>query len=206
MPFKTDALLYELHTRPTKDEEGKPLLYARPVQKNKVTVKEADTLCASKGGFSRGMMTLAFENFIDICADWLTLGYRIETPIGVFAPKLKMKGDFSDPAKVQSDDIYCAGIDWTPSKSFLKAVKDRIRGYRKGNNHVGNDQMNDEELMKAALRKSMVQGFTTIRRFQAYSGLKYYSAQHYLDKMSGGENPCLTKERIGSTYQYFWKK
>ena len=32
MPTKTDGLLFELYTRPTKDEESRLLLYARSVQ------------------------------------------------------------------------------------------------------------------------------------------------------------------------------
>ena len=200
MPRKTDGMPFELFPRPTKGKDGKPLLYARPAQKFKRTMRDVETLCSFRGT-SSGLMTLAFENFIDVCGEWLSQGYRIETPFGVFSAKLKINGDFSDPAKVKAQDVEFAGIELTPSKHFLKAGKYRMRGFRKTNAHVGNEQMHDQNMMDEALRKSMVQGFTTISRFQFYSGLKYYSDQKYLD-----HHPRLHRERIGRTYQYFWKE
>ena len=146
-------------------------------------------------------MSMAFENFIDVCGEWLSQGYRIETPFGVFSAKLKLNGDFSDPAKVKTTDVEFAGIELTPSKHFLKTVKYRVNGFRKSTGRVGNEQMYDKAMMDEALRKSMVQGFTTISRFQFFSGLKYYSAQKYLN-----HHPHLHGEKIGRTYQYFWKE
>ena len=201
MPRKTDGMPIEFYPRPTKDKDGKPLLYARPAQKLKRTMRDVETICSFRGTNS-GLMTLAFENFIDVCGEWLSQGYRIETPFGVFSAKVKLNGDFSDPAKVKAEDVEFAGIELTPSKHFLKAVKYRMNGFRKiPGSRVGNAQMHDQVLMEEVLRKSMVQGFTTIGRFQFFSGLKYYSAQKYLDR-----HPRLHKERIGRIYQYFWKE
>ena len=200
MPRKKDGMPFELYPRPTKDKDGKPLLYARPAKNLKRSMKEVEAYCSFRGT-SRGLMTLAFENFIDVCGEWLSQGYRIETPFGVFSPKLKLNGDFSDPAKVKAADVQFAGVELTPSKHLLKAVKCRMNGFRRAGGRVGNEQMHDQAMMDEALRKSMVQGFTTISRFQFFSGLKYYSAQHYLD-----QHPRLHKERIGRTYQYFWKE
>ena len=199
MPRKTDGMPFELYPRPTKDKDRKPFLYVRPAKNIKRTMKDVEGYCSFRG-MNGGLMTLAFENFIDVCGEWLSQGYRIETPFGVFSAKLKLNGDFSDPSKVKPADVEFAGIELTPSKHFLKAVKYRVNGFRKTTSHVGNEQMHDKALMDEALRKSMVQGFTTISRFQAYSGLTYYSAHRYLAR-----HPHLHQERIGRTYQYFWK-
>jgi len=49
----------------------------------------------------------------------------------------------------------------------------------------------------------MKQGFTTIGIFMAVSGLKYHSAQRYLDRLSFGSEPKLKRRKIGNAYQYF---
>ena len=50
MPRKTDGIIYELHPRPTRDEDGKPLLYAQPVIDKKYSIKELDEFCAKYRG------------------------------------------------------------------------------------------------------------------------------------------------------------
>lgn len=105
MPRKKDGMPIEFYPRPTKDKDGKPLLYARPAQKLKRTMRDVETICSFRGTNS-GLMTLAFENFIDVCGEWLAQGYRIETPLGVFSAKVKLNGDFSEPAKVKAEDLY----------------------------------------------------------------------------------------------------
>ena len=200
MPRKTDGMLFELYPRPTKDKDGKPLLYARPAQRFKKTIREVETM-SSLRGMNGAYVTMACENFMEACGEWLAQGYRVETPLGVFSAKLKLNGDFSDPAKVKMTDVEFAGVELTPSKHFLKTVKYRVKGFRRAAGRVGNEQMYDKPMMDEALRKSMVQGFTTISRFQYFSGLKYYSAQNYLD-----HHPHLHREKIGRTYQYFWKE
>jgi hypothetical protein len=46
MPLKTDGILFELLPRPTKGEDGKPLLYAQPVIERKHTLDNIDDFCA----------------------------------------------------------------------------------------------------------------------------------------------------------------
>ena len=42
MPRKTDGILFELHPRPTKGDDGKPLLYAQPVIEYKYDLDAID--------------------------------------------------------------------------------------------------------------------------------------------------------------------
>ena len=202
MPRKTDGMPFELHPRPTKGKDGKPLLYARPAAPQKRTMKDVKNFCALRG-VNSGIIDVAFETFIDVCSRWLAEGYRVETPLGTFSPKIKLEGDFTEPSKVQGKDVKYVGIDITPSKRFVKEVRIHQKGFHRKVNQVGNAQMHDDAFMAEALRRSMKAGFTTIRTFMAVSGLKYHSAQRYLDHLCLGENPILKQQKIGGSYHYF---
>ena len=202
MPRKNKGMFFELHPRPTKGEDGKPLLYARPAAPYQRTMRDFKDYCAFRG-VNVGMMDIAFENFMDMCSKWLAEGYRVVTPLGTFSPKIKLEGDFTDPAKVQATDVKFTGIEITPSKHFVKSVRYHLDGFRRKANVVGNAQMHDEAFMAEALRRSMESGFTTIRMFMAVSGLKYHSAQRYLDRLCFCQNPKLKQQKIGGAFHYF---
>ena len=202
MPRKTDGMMFELHPRPTKGKDGKPLLYARPAAPYKRTMKDVKNFCAIRG-VNSGIVDIAFETFMDVCSRWLAEGYRVETPLGTFSPKIKLEGDFTDPSKVQGKDVKFTGIDITPSKRFVKEVRIHQKGFRRKANQVGNAQMYDEAFMAEALHRSMKVGFTTIRSFMAVSGLNYYSAQRYLNSLCSGENPTLKRKRMSGSLHYF---
>ena len=202
MPRKTDGMPFELYTRPTNGEGGKPLLYVRPAAPYKRTMKDVETYSGYRG-VNKGIVDIAFETFIDVCCEWLAEGYRVETPLGTFAPKIKLEGEFTDPSKVKGKNVKFAGIELTPSKRFVKAVERKQRGFYKKESKVGNAQMHDEAFMTDTLRRALNPGFTTIRIFMAMSGLKYHSAQRYLDQLCSGDLPTLRKTKFGTTYHYF---
>ncbi|MBR1502612.1 MAG: hypothetical protein IJ618_01855 [Prevotella sp.] len=202
MPRKTDGMPFELYTRPTNGEDGKPLLYVRPAAPYKRTMKDVETYSGYRG-VSKGIVDLAFETFIEVCSEWLAEGYRVETPLGTFSAKIKLDGEFTDPAKVKGKDVKFVGIELTPSKRFVKAVSRKQRGFYKRDSAVGNAQMHNEAAMAEALRRSMKQGFTTIRIFMVCANLKYHSAQRYLDGLCAGEQPKLRRMKISGCYHYF---
>ncbi len=202
MPRKTDGMPFELYTRPTNGEDGKPLLYARPSAPYKRTMKDVETYCGFRG-VSQGIVDIAFDTFIDVCSSWLAEGYRVETPLGTFSAKIKLDGEYTDPAKVKGKNVKFAGIELTPSKQFIKTVRIKQKGFYKKNTPVGNAQMHDEAYMAEALRRAMKQGFTTIKIFMVYAGLKYHSAQRYLDQLCYGEKATLRKMKISGCYHYF---
>jgi len=45
MPRKTDGIEFEIHPRPTKGEDGKPLLYVRPAKGRKKSFKQLEDFC-----------------------------------------------------------------------------------------------------------------------------------------------------------------
>ena len=202
MPRKTDGMPFELYTRPTNGEDGKPLLYVRPAAPYKRTMKDVETYSGYRG-VSKGIVDIAFETFIDVCSEWLAEGYRVETPLGTFAPKIKLEGEFTDPSKVKGKNVKFAGIELTPSKRFVQAVELKQKGFYKKVSKVGNEQMHDEAFMADALRRALNPGFTTIKIFMVLTGLKYHSAQDYLNGLCSGEHPTLKKTKIGTSYHYF---
>ena len=206
MPRKTDGMLFELHPGPTKGEDGKPLLYARPAKGNKLNIKQFDDICSKYRGMLKGEMERHFDTFIDVARQYLADGYRIETPIGTFAPKIRLTGEHTDPAKVRGLDVVFAGIDFTPSKDFVKQVERRQMGFRKSQEQVGNAQMNDPAAMEVALRKSLRNGYTTIKRFAVFSGLKYNSAKRYLESLCQGDDAQYYRYREGRTWHFALKK
>ena len=204
MPRKTDGVLFELQPRPTKGEDGKPLLYAQPVVEYKYTIDDIDDFCCKYRHTSRGEMKHFFGLLEEVTTMWLKQGCRVETPFGSFAPKLKLLGDHTDPEKVLGRDVMYNGIEFIPSKQFVKDADCGRRGFRRRKGRVGNSQMYDQKAMDEALRKSMRHGYITIKTFQIFSGLKSKSAQRYLDSLCQGENPRLRRYREGRTWHYIF--
>jgi hypothetical protein len=133
---------------------------------------------------------------------WLREGYRVETPFGSLAPKLKLIGDHTDPEKVTGRDVMYGGIEFIPSKQFVKDADCSHSGFRRQKGNVGNNQMYDSKAMEEALRKSTRHGYITIKTFQIVSGLKYNSAKNYLDRLCQGDNPRLHRYREGRVWHY----
>ena len=202
MPRKTNGIVFELHPGPQKDADGKPLLYARPAAGRKRKFEEIDDFCARYRHTTPGEMKRLFSLFMDVAGMWLAKGYRIETPIGSFALKLKLLGDHTDPARVTGKDIMYSGVEFTPSREFVETAGMNREGFRRSEHTVGNSQMYDTKAMEEALRVSMKAGYTTVTRFMHASGLKRDSAQKFLDGLSTGPDARLRRTQDGKTYVY----
>ena len=120
MPRKTDGIEFEIHPRPTKGEDGKPLLYVRPARGRKKSFKELDTYATKYLGLRPGEKQMVFDVVMDVVGRWLSDGYRVETPLDSFAPKLKLMGEHTDPKTIHGRDVRYAGIEFIPSKEFVK--------------------------------------------------------------------------------------
>ena len=206
MPRKTNGIVFELHPGPKHDEEGRPLLYARPASGQKKTMKQLDDFCAEYRNLQKGEMERLFNLFIDVAGSWLAQGYRVETPIGSFAMKLKLTGDHTDAEKVTGRDIVYNGVEFTPSKELIAKAGSNREGFRKKPGYVGNSQMYDPKAMEEALRKSLSLGYTSVSTFMYYSGLKRDSAQKFLDSLTKGEDARLLRAKNGKSYIYSLRK
>ena len=59
-------------------------------------------------------------------------GYRIETPLGSFAPKLKLKREITDPDEVRYSDVILDGVEYTPGKAWEEKLDHWLRdGFRR---------------------------------------------------------------------------
>lgn len=206
MPRKTDGIEFEIHPRPTKGEDGKPLLYVRPAKGMKKSFKDLEIFCNKYRGLRPGDLQQSFYVAMDVISLWMSLGYRVETPFGSFAPKLKLLGEHTDPSTIHGRDIIYAGVDFIPAKDFVTECSRNNDGFRKSQSTVGNSQMYDQKAMDVALRRCMRLGYATIPEFMIYSGLKRDSAKNYLDNLCRGENPRLRKVRESRRWLYFPQK
>lgn len=193
-------MLFELFPRPTKGEDGQPLLYARPAIGFKYTTRAVDEFCNKYRGMSSGDLTRLFETFLD-AASWLMRdGSRIETPLGSFAPKLKLDGDYTDPKKVKNKNVHFAGLEFIPSKRFEMSVEDKIyHGFRKKEEVIERHPLTNPDELEEVLQKCLRPGYTTIKTFSIHSGLKYGTARNYLTGLCKGDNPCLRRVKEGNT-------
>ena len=206
MPRKTDGIEFEIHPRPTKGKDGKPLLYVRPAKGRKKSFKDLETFCNKYRNLLTGELQMVMDVVMEVVGLWLSDGYRVETPLGSFAPKLKLIGEHTDPKTIHGRDVRYAGIEFIPSKEFVREGGQNRKGYRKSQEPVGNSQMHDQQAMDEALRRSIRMGYTTIPDFMIYSGLKRDSAKAYLDSLCQGEHPRLRKVRESRRWMYFLKK
>lgn len=202
MPRKTDGVPFELQPRPTKGEDGKPLLYAQPVIKYKYDLNDIDAFCAKYRHTSQGEMKHFFGLLEEVATMWLRQGHRVETPFGSFAPKLKLLGNHTNPSKVLGRDVMYGGVEFIPAKQFVKDADCSRHGFRKVQGSVGNSQMHDPKAMAEALRQSTHNGYVTISTFMIFSHLKRKSAKAYLDSLCEGDNPRLRRYREGRTLHY----
>ena len=206
MPRKTDGIEFEIHPGPKKGEDGKPLLYVRPAKGRKKTIADMEQFCSKYRNVSKGDFIRVFETCLEVTAMWLQDGYRVETPFGSFAPKLKLMGDHTDPKTIRGKDVRYAGVEFKPCKRFIKEANNGREGFRKGDNPVGNSQMYDEKAMESALQRCLRMGYITIPEFMIYSGLKRDSAKNFLDGLCKGDSPRLWRVKESRRFLYFPKK
>lgn len=80
MPRKTNGIVFENHPRPTKGEDGKPLLYVRPAKGHKKSFKELEYFCNKYRYLRPGELQMVFNVLMNVLGMWFSAGYRVETP------------------------------------------------------------------------------------------------------------------------------
>jgi len=201
MPRKTNGIPFEVHRSPSVDEDGKVVLYASPQGNRAKDFDEIEEWMNINNSLRKGELQRSFDAFLDECVRWLSKGYRVQTPLGVFSIKLGMKRRITNPREVQHDDAEFKGIEFHPSARFTKGVKDKIRfeGFRYVNKTDSAQLMANEEQMRKALHKSIhAEGnYTTVSSFMHYSGLSKYAATKQLRHWCYGEAPLLQERKLG---------
>ena len=203
MPRKTEGMEFKLLPRPTKGDDGKPMLYVRPAINRKYNMQGVDDWATKYRNYHSGDLTHAVETLVDVFAILMSDGSRVETNMGSFAPKLKLKGDHTDPDQVTDDDVYLAGVEFIPSRYFVERLRENIyAGFRRWEDCIERHPFETPEELEEALRKSVTRGYITIKFFAWNAGLKYDKARRLLDSMCKGDNPRFHKRKEGHTNIY----
>ncbi len=194
---------FVLQPGPAKGPDGKPLLYAQLDPTRKLSLNELELDIRGYANYSMGEFKRLFEVFAQLAGKYIAEGYRIVTPLGSFAPKLKMTLPATDPALVRNASASLAGVEFIPSGTLNSIIKEHFAGCEKLNTRVGNGQMYDPKAMDKALKNALeTTGHITIKAFCYHSGLKRDSAKRFLDGLCGGQEPRLIRQKIGGTFVY----
>lgn len=206
MPRKTDGIPFEVHRSPSTDDNGNVVLYATPQSNRIKEFKEIEGWLSNANIMRVGVLRQSFDVFLDECVRWVSQGYRVQTPLGVFSMKLGMKRKITNPRQVRHDDVEFKGIDFRPSAEFTKQLKKKVEceGFRYVHKADSTILMANDEYMEEALRKSIRVdgGYTTVSGFMMHSGLSKYSATRKLDRWCTGDSPLLKRRKIGHSVIY----
>lgn len=203
MPRKKDGMLFEVHPTPVKGKDGKNIVYVRPAGNMKLSMKGLEDYCNRNYHSLYGELGRAFDYFLRAAGEIMAMGYRIETPIGSFAPRLRLLREITDPDEVTGRDVVFDGVDYNPGKLWNKELEKWSRGFRRANNPNTQEVLADKQQLEKVLRQQLGDGgYTTVQSFALASNLTYYSARKLLNEWCEGENPKLLKTKQGQVYIY----
>ena len=204
MPRKNNGMWYEVHPTPVKGGDGKNLVYVRPKSGMKLSMKQLEDYCERSYSLRYGELSRAFDVFVRVAGRFLAEGYRIDTPIGSFAPKLSLAKQITDADEVKDRDVRLDGVEYNPGKLWDKEIKKWLDGFRRYHNPDTNEILADkkklEQLMRDCIQKH--NGYITAGMFAHYSGLTLYSARKQLNEWTKGNNPKLLKTAHGKEHIY----
>ena len=204
MPRKNSGMWYEVHPTPVKGDDGKNLLYVRPKSGLKITMKELEDYCERINALRYGELSRAFDAFIRAAGRFLAEGYRIDTPIGSFAPRLSLTKQVTNPDEVKDRDVRLDGVEYNPDKLWNEAMKKWHDGFRRYDNPNTQELMANKDKLEQMMRECIEKhnGYITAGLFSRYSGLTLYSARKQLNEWTKGDNPKLLKTRMGKEHIY----
>ena len=204
MPRKNKGMWYEVHPTPMKGNDGKNLMYVRPKSGMKLTMKELEESCERYSGLRYGELSRAFDVFIRVAGTYLADGYRVETPIGTFAPKLALRRQITNADEVKDRDVRLDGIEYTPGKLWNEEMAKWLQGFRRFDNPDTQEIMADKEKLEEVMRQCINRnnGFITAGMFARFTGLTLYSARKQLNEWTKGENPKLLVTKQGKEHIY----
>ena len=202
MPKKHSGMWYEVHPTPVKGKDGKNLVYVRPKSGLKMTMRQLEDYCERNYSLRYGEMSRAFDVFMRAAGWFLSEGYRMETPIGTFAPKLSLKRKITDANEVRDRDVKLDGVEYNPGKIWDREIDKWLDGFRRWQNPDTQDIMADKEKLEQLMRDCIQnhQGYITAGMFARISGLTLYSARKQLNEWTKGDRPKLMKSSRGKEH------
>lgn len=203
MPKKKSGFPYEVYPTPAKGKDGGYIVYARPAKGLKMSIEGVDEFCAKHYQTRSGEIEWAFKAFLKGAAELMAQGYRIDTPIGSFVPKLSLKREITNPDQVRNSDVELDGVDYNPGKTWNEAIgKWLYDGFLRIDNPNVHQVLADPAHLEEVLQKCLQRGYTTVSLFAYHAGLTKFSARKLLNAWTEGENPKLMKSKMGHTDIY----
>lgn len=205
MPRKNTGMPVEAHPSPKVAENGERLLYVKPQSGLTKSLDDFEIWFGDKYSLRKGEITRAFEAFLDGAPEWLAKGYRIETPFGTFAPKVRLKRQITDPDDIHHDDIELEGVEFQSVKAFTKNIQFAIgsEGFRYVRKPQSSRLLNNMQHLEKALQKCIQEyGYATVANFSFHSGLTSHAARRQLNKWCSGDSPRLQFSRFGRIHVY----
>lgn len=203
MPRKKSGFPYEVHPTPAKGKDGRNIVYARPAKGHKMSIRGVDEYCAKHYNTRNGEIEFAFKEFVKGAGELMAMGYRIDTPIGSFVPKLGLRRVITNPDEVSDDDIVLEGVDYKPGKVWNNAIEKWIySGFMRVDNPNTQVLMNDKEHLEKALDKCLGRGYVTVKDFAIIANLTRYSARKQLEAWTKGKHPKLMRSKMGQIHIY----
>ena len=119
MPRKESGMWYEVHRTPIKGEDGQNIVYVRPKSGMKLNMKQLEDYCERMNYLRYGELSRVMDAFVRAAGRFLAEGYRIDTPIGSFAPKLSLAKQLTDADLVKDRDVHEGPhqfrMEWKPA-------------------------------------------------------------------------------------------
>ncbi|MBQ8008135.1 MAG: hypothetical protein IJ256_01205 [Bacteroidaceae bacterium] len=204
MSNKKQGMWYEVHPTPVKGKDGRNLMYVRPKSGLKMNMRQLEDYCERNYSMRYGEMSRAFDMFMRAAGWFLSEGYRIETPIGSFAPKLSLKRKVTNANEVKDRDVQLEGVEYNPGKIWNREIDKWLDGFRRYDNPDTQEIMADKESLEQVLKDCIEKyhGFVTAGLFAHASGLTLYSARKQLNAWTQGDHPKLLKSVRGKEHIY----
>lgn len=203
MPRKKTGFLYEVHPTPAKGKDGGNIVYVKPARGMKLSIDAVDDYCATHHSLRSGELKLVMSEFLKAAGVLMARGYRIDTPIGSFAPRLTLRREVTNPDDVKDADVELDGVDYIPGKHWDEAIKKWLfDGFTRLDNPNTQELLQDEAHLEEALRKGLKRGYVTARSFAYHAGLTLYSARKQLEAWTKGDHPKLLRTRMGQMHIY----
>lgn len=186
-----------------KGKDGRNIVYARPARGYKLDIEALDKYCSENYQTRNGELEFVLRQFLKCAAELMARGYRIETPIGSFVPKLGLRREITNADEVENSDVILEGVDYNPGKTWNKAIEGWLfDGFLRVDNPNVQKLMQDPAHLERALRECLEKGYVTAKAFAYQASLTSYSARKQLEAWTQGENPRLMKSKMGQTDIY----
>ena len=195
---------FEVHPTPAIGKDGKNIVYAKPAMRDKLTMSGVEDFCSRNYGLRYGELSRAFDVFLRAAGELMAMGYRVDTHIGSFAPRLALTHEITDPDEVKPRDVRFNGVDYNPGKRWNEVLEKWNNGFRRVDNVNTLELLADKDRLDKALQDCLQRnnGYVTVGSFARHSGLTYYSARKQLNQWTLGDNPRLLKTRRGQEFIY----